>query len=129
MAVGDVTFWPCKLCGHPAQADTGACNHCWIEHGGMFGFRRAVAEREARLKSLHGEMAKRFSAPQVVVMPVLYVDELGHVHRARTLEVPNLDDRPTKILVGRGARIDVVEAKYSKAQEPGTWSRVLEPAT
>jgi hypothetical protein len=63
------------------------------------------------------------------VVRVMYVDESGKLHGARTLEAPDFDGRPIKLLVTRrGARIEIIEAKYSKAREPGTWSRVVESA-
>lgn len=62
------------------------------------------------------------------VVRVLYIDAQGRQHRARTIEVPNYNDLPTKILFGGGGRIEVVEARYSQGREPETWSRLVEPA-
>lgn len=62
------------------------------------------------------------------IVRVVYVDDAGGTHIARTLGFPNYDDQPTRILVGLHGRITVVEAKYSQGREPGTWSRLAEPA-
>lgn len=60
---------------------------------------------------------------------LVYIDAGGNLRHARALEPPKLDGGTTRLLVGgSGARLEVVEAKYSKAREPGTWSRVVESA-
>lgn len=56
---------------------------------------------------------------------VLYVDAEGRQHRARLVQ----EGDPAKLVIGQGARIEVVEAKYSATREPGTWSRLVEPAS
>lgn len=65
---------------------------------------------------------------QASVQRVLYTDAGGTVRHARTLERPKLRGT-TKLLVGSGARLELVEAKHSSDRKPGTWSRVVEPAS
>jgi hypothetical protein len=60
---------------------------------------------------------------------VLYFDADGKRRNARTLERPKLQGGTTKLLVSSGARLDIIDAKYSPTREPGTWSRVVEPAS
>jgi len=60
---------------------------------------------------------------------VLYFDAGGKQRHARTLERPKLRGGTTKLLVSSGARLDIIDAPYSSAREPGTWSRVVEPAS
>lgn len=68
------------------------------------------------------------SARSPAVVRVLYTDAGGTRRHARTLEPPKLRGT-TKLLVGSGARLELVEAKHSSARKPGTWSRVVEPAS
>jgi hypothetical protein len=60
---------------------------------------------------------------------VLYVDPEGRQHRALLVWWPMQAGHPAKLVIRRGARVEVVDAKYSPRREPGTWSRVLEPAS
>jgi hypothetical protein len=59
-----------------------------------------------------------------VVIPALFVGEDGTLWRARTLERPRWDGQPTRLLVRRGRRLEVIAARYSERREPGTWHRL-----
>jgi hypothetical protein len=52
----------------------------------------------------------------------LFVGPDGTLHRARTLERPRAG-APTRLVVMRGRRLELVEAPYSERREPGTWHR------
>lgn len=58
---------------------------------------------------------------------VLYTDADGRQHRARVVWGAT-EDRPAKLIFRRGARLELVDASYSPTREPGTWSRIVEPA-
>ena len=59
-----------------------------------------------------------------MVIAVLYVDEDdGTLWRGRTIERPRFDASPTRILIMRRKRMEVLTAPYSERREPGTWHR------
>lgn len=53
---------------------------------------------------------------------VLFVAEDGTLCRGRTLERPRVGE-PTRLLVMRRRRLELVHARESEGRQPGTWHR------